>query len=416
MGELAGSYPLDTASKGGESMAILRFGARSFPTLCCRDGRERGGVRQPRSSELGPLLRRNSGVKLIDNMRVLFGIVGVFVGAYAYSPPVMAEGEEVSSQDESAYGSDMPAMLRGVINHTIDIENDDADGLSNVDYYRINNLHIPETVWSIDVSTVDHLGHISGEPEAATDTEFGGRLEGHEFGARLERADFWSRTALGLWSDSATNRPPNSLIPPGLFQVASCGGSYAEHSDLDFCGDANISKINELIDNSTDGKHVNNNSTIQDTDNNTTNSNDNSSLSSNTHSAPSIITTLMSPSVDLALAGQCDGVAASCAPFYIDSPADLIAAYAPDPSTLPIDTSSGDGSTSSGDGSTSSGDGSTYPPPYLGEGDSGVDSGQKPIPEAPTWVMTAIGFGVVAFVFRKKRNSITDSISIIENT
>jgi hypothetical protein len=410
-------------------MAILRVDIRSFPTLCRNIG---AGLRS-----LEPLPRRRpySRSKLIENMPAFFGIVGVFVGAYAYSPSVMAEGEEVSSQDESAYGSDMPAMLRGIINYTIDIENDDADGLSNADYYRMNNLHIPEAVWNMDVSTVDRLGHISGEP--ARYTEFGGRLEGHEFGARLERADFWSRTALGLWGDSATNHPPNSLTAPALFQVASCGGSSAEHGDLEFCGDADINMSNELDDDSKNSKRVSNYSTTQGTGNSTINSNNNSSLSSNTPSAPSIITPLMSPSGDLALAGQCDGVAASCAPFYIESPADLIAAYAPDPSTLPIDTSSGDGSTSSGDGSTSSGDGSTssgdgstssgdgstssgdgstYPPPYLGEGDSGVDSGQKPIPEAPTWVMTAIGFGVVAFVFRKKRNGITDSISIIDNT
>ena len=414
-------------------MAVMTTGARSAPTLCCQDGRIGDCFRRTMSPEARPRLRlrRNSVVKLIDAMRALFGIVGVFVGAYTYSPPVMAEGEEVSGQDESPYGS-IPAMLRGVVNYTIDIENDDANELSIVDYYHMNNIHIPATVWSMDVNTADQLGRIPGEPDAATYADFGRRLEGNQFGARLERAGFWSRTALGLWGDSTINHPANSLTPPALFQVASCGGSSAEHSDLEFCSDVDVNTNNELSDDSKNNKQVSNYSSIQTTDNSSTNSSNNynqPSSAPNTPIAPSSITL-----------------------FNTESPEGLIAAYAPDASTPPIETgssgdgsassgdgsaSSGDGSASSGDGSASSGDGSgpfgdgsgssgdgsassgdgpTYPVIGSGEGDFGVGSGQRPIPEAPTWVMTALGFGVVAFLFRRKRNRLADSISIVDNT
>jgi hypothetical protein len=414
-------------------MAVMTTGAMSAPTLRCQDGRIGDGFRRTRSSESRPRLRLrpNSVVKLIDTIRALFGIVGLFVGAYAYSPPVMAEGEEVSGQDESPYGP-IPAMLRGVVNYTIDIGNDDADELSIVDYYHMNNIHIPATVWSMDVNTVDQLGRIPGEPDAAIYADFGRRLESNQFGARLERAGFWSRTALGLWSDSAINHPANSLTPPALFQVASCGGSSAEHSDLEFCSEVDVNTNNELSDDSKNNKQVSDYSSIQSTNSSSTNSSNNFSQPSsapNTPIAPSSITL-----------------------FNTESPENLIAAYAPDASTPPIETgssgdgsasfgdglgpfgdssgssgdgsgsssdgsgSSGDGSGSSGDGSGSSGDGPTYPVLGSGEGDSGAGSGQRPIPEAPTWVMTALGFGIVAFLFRRKRNILADSISIVDNT
>ena len=41
---------------------------------------------------------------------------------------------------------------------------------------------------------------------------------------------------------------------------------------------------------------------------------------------------------------------------------------------------------------------------------------ERPIPEAPTWVMTTIGFSVVVFLFRKKKRNRVIPISIIDVT
>jgi hypothetical protein len=412
-------------------MAMLRFGTKSFPMRSCQGGQIRAGVPQLRVLERLPHISSNSRAELIGKTRAVFGIVGVFVGVYTYSPSVMAEGEEVFSQDESTYGYEMPIILRGLINNTIETEDATSFDLSTIDYYHINNVHIPATVWSLDVSTGVHLDRISGGSGSATYAVFGGRLE---------RTDFWSRAILGLWNHNITSPGPNLLITPTLFQVASCGGSSAEHSNLDYC-DSNDINADKHNDNSKNDERDKGNS--QGTDNNVISSNNTDDVTSSHNTsntsfsgpgAPFNIAPLVPSnfltSGDLTLLGQCDGVSISCAPIDIEQPAAPIDSSAPefptppiDAQTPPIDDSTQppiapvDGPTPPVDGPTPPIDGPTPPievvPPGLGGGGSG--SG-RPIPEAPTWVMTAIGFCIVAFVFRRKKNNRINSISIIDNT
>jgi hypothetical protein len=412
-------------------MAMLRFGERSFPTRSCKGGQIRAGAPQFRLLDQPPHLSRNLRAELIDKMRALFGIVGVFVGAYAYSPSVMAEGEEVSSQDESTYGYDTPIILRGLINNTIEIEDDTSFDLSAIDYYHINNVHIPATVWSLDVSTGVHLDRISGGSGSATYAVFG---------SRLERTDFWSRAILGLWNDNITSPGPNLLITPALFQVASCGGSSAEHSNLDYCdsNDINADKHNDNSKNDERDKGnsqgADNNVIIANNTDDVTSSNNTSNTSFSSPGAPFHIAPLMPSnfltSGDLTLLGQCDGVSISCAPIDIEQPAAPIDSSAPEFPTPPIDAPTPpiddttqppiapvDDPTPPVDDPTPPTDDPTPPIEVVPPGSGGGGSGSgRPIPEAPTWVMTAIGFGIVAFVFRRKNNNRINSISIIDNT
>jgi len=400
-------------------MAVLRFGTRPFPMRSCQGGQIRAGVSQLTVLERLPHLSSNSRAALIGKMRAVFGIVGVFVGVYTYSPSVMAEGEEVSSQDDSMYGYGTPTILRGLINNTIEIEDDTSPGLSKIDYHHINNVHIPDTVWSLDVSTGVHLDRVSGGSGSAMYGVSGGSGSAMYavFGGRLEGAEFWSRTTPGLWNASITNPGPTLFISPALFQVASCGGSSAEHSNLDYCNSNDVNS-DENDDNTNNNERGKGNSATQDADNNIINSNNSNSVASQNNNyntsfsnlgLPSNIVPLTRPqflmSGDLTLLGQCDGVSISCAPIDIE-PAAPIDSSAPEPPTPPIDdlTPPIDASTSPIDDPTPPIDFSSPPPDSGGSGnDSGAGLGQRPIPEAPTWIMIAIGFSIVAFFARKKR-------------
>jgi hypothetical protein len=412
-------------------MAMLRFGTKSFPMRSCQGGQIRAGVSQLRVLERLPHTSGNSRAELIGKMRAVLGIVGVFVGVYTYSLPVMAEGEEVSSQDESTYGYETPIILRGLINNTIEMEDDTSFALSTIDYYHINNVHIPATVWSLDVSTGVHLDRISGGSGSATYAVFGGRLE---------RTDFWSRAILGLWNDNITGPGPNLLITPALFQVASCGGSSAEHSNLDYCdsNDVNADKHNDNSKNDERDKGnsqgIDNNVIISNNTDDVTSSNNTSNTSFSSPGAPFHIAPLMPSnfltSGDLTLLGQCDGVSISCAPIDVEQPAAPIDYSAPEFPTPPIDAQTPpiddttqppiapvDDPTPPIDDPTPPIDDPTPPIEVVPPGSGGGSSGSgRPIPEASTWVMTAIGFGIVTFVFRRKKNNRINSISIIDNT
>jgi hypothetical protein len=343
----------------------------------------------------------------------------------------MAEGEEVSSQDESTYGSNIPIFLRGIIDNTTDIDSGDAGSLSDIDYIHMNNLHIPETVWSMGARTVDRLSRMSAEQDLITYAESG---------AHLESADFWSGTALGSWDGSATDHASNLLIPSALFQVASCGGDSAEHSDLNFCNIAEMN-LNHLDNNPNSSTHINKNPNAQSPSGGPTTANKEADTLSTVANIPSNPTPTPLSNVpasgDLTLAGQCGSVAAYCVPFRIELQATPPDPYAPDPSISPIgyQTPTIDQTPPIGDQTPPVGDqtpptdqtppigdqtppiGDPTPPGTLSSGSGGSPSegGTRPIPEAPTWVMTAIGFSVVAFIFRRKRHTLINSISIIDN-
>jgi hypothetical protein len=170
--------------------------------------------------------------------RVLFSVVGIFAGTYACLSPALAEVEEGTSQDGGK-----PAGITTLSDDTetnLFIDNSVDDGLGAYTSGRpalsMRNPNgfevIPETVWSLDVSTGVHLDRTSVGPGSEFYTIPGGRPE-------IE--DFW-RAIFGSWSGSSRNTydAPESLSAPPQFQVASCGGSSPEHSSLDHCNHAQI--------------------------------------------------------------------------------------------------------------------------------------------------------------------------------
>ena len=308
----------------------------------------RAGVSRLRILEPFPHLTSNSRFELIGKLRRFFGILGVLVGICAYSPSVMGESEEVSSQDRGKSGYEIPTIFHELMKNITGYEEEEQDNtiyeLPAIDNshgdteYTIgrhtfaysgyqngfNDALIPEAVWSIDASAGVHLDRISGELGSETSAIFGGRLE---------RTDFRSRTTFGLWDDRIKDQDLLSLINPALFQVASCGGGHAERSNLEYCENNGVDKIN---DNSKSGENDKGNSAIQETDGDVITSSVTSLSSPVTpsNSAP-LMPANPSMSGDLTLLGQCDGV--SCAPIHIEPPATLIDSSAPEFPTPPID-------------------------------------------------------------------------------
>jgi hypothetical protein len=308
----------------------------------------------------------------------------------------------------------------------------------------MNDLHIPETIWNMGARTADRLSRSSAEQDLVTFAESGGSPESNKFGARLNRADFWSRMALAFTNEGITGDAPHLLIQPAFLQVADCGGYSAEHSDLEFCNLSDIKQNNQTDTTANSNNHMDGtDSTAQSTFSTSVVSNSNSDTLTPTPNVPPNNTTPALPNVlasgDLTFASQCAGASAYCTPFPMEPQLALADPYAPDASTPPIgdqspltgdqnppignqDPLTGDQDPLTGDQSPPTGDplppiGDPLPPigdpvPPIGGPTSG---GTRPIPEAPTWVMTVIGFGVVAFVFRRKKHSRIKSISIIDN-
>jgi hypothetical protein len=429
-------------------MAMLRFGTWSFPTVAYEGCQMRAGVSRLRILEPFPHLTRNSRFELIGKLRRFFGILGVLVGICAYSPSVMGESEEVSSQDRGKSGYEIPTIFHELMKNIAGYEEEEQDNtiyeLPAIDNshgdteYTIgrhtfsysgyqngfNDALIPEAVWSIDASAGVHLDRISGELVSETSAIFGGRLE---------RTDFRSRTTFGLWDDRIKDQDLLSIINPALFQVASCGGGHAERSNLEYCENNGI--VDKINDNSKSGENDKGNSTIQETDGGISTSSVTSLSSPVTpsNSAP-LMPANPSMSGDLTLLGRCDGV--SCAPIHIEPPATLIDSSAPEFPTPPIDDQTlpihdqtppiHDPTPPIGDPTPPIGDPTPpndLPPPEvvppipgnsIGDLGPGLNQ-QRPIPEASTWVMTIIGFGAIIFVFRKKKRDRINSISIIDN-
>jgi hypothetical protein len=312
------------------------------------------------------------------------------------------------------------------------------DSISNKDVvkYHLDEDIIPEAVWSIRNSPI-HLDRIRDGVESKIYT-------GSD--AQFERPILWTRTAIALWSGSNVYGPAGLLpLPPVELQVASCGGNHAEHKDLDYCSvrEDIIGKIAEQEDLS----NVNSDNNTLDSASNkafspgvTTSSSNPSNQSTSPSSTPTPISNPLSHG-DLTALDQCDGAAGVCA--VVTTPIDMpiipidmpiIGSQAPpiDDLTLPIDVLAPPIDVlapptppidvlappinlpppatlppiqvafpdNPGPGSD--------PPPFF------TPSPLKPIPEASTWVMTIIGFGIMIFVFRKKRRPRVNPISIID--
>jgi hypothetical protein len=112
-------------------------------------------------------------------------------------------------------------------------------------------VFIPEAVWSLDLSSGVHLDHFSGAFRLEFDTALTGRQE---------NADFWTGAIPNLWPSKGAGENSDRLqFLPLSLQVASCGDSSAEHSDLDYCG-AGYGAMGVITNNSDNSKGSSSNS------------------------------------------------------------------------------------------------------------------------------------------------------------
>jgi hypothetical protein len=386
--------------------------------------------------------------------RVLFGAVGVFAGMSFCSSPALAKAEEETRQEVNNSGDSIRILSNDIPNNnfpidtyvdeylarylsTLDSSHNDADHVhrdaetytdshpptytgshpafpSSTNPHGFDDPFIPETVWSLDASSGAHVGHISGEPGSDIYAVFGGSPEINEF---------WTRAISGPEVYNYTGKASSLLFVSIKFQVASCGGSSAEHSDLDYCDKVQLS-AGQSSDSSLKSKEGNSNTATQNPSNDVLSSN--GALTPDFSAQPTTAP-LTRAIVDqsqlqetLSVLGPCD-VSASCANLLIDplerpvdAPADdsppLIDDLVPSinlpfPQTPALSL--------------------PYPEIPAPSPIIYVDSSLppiatlqplNPIPEASTWVMTIVGFSIMAFMFGRKRRPCINPISIVDGS
>jgi hypothetical protein len=396
-------------------------------------------------SSLKPLSYFNgrSRFNLSSQARVFFGVIGIFTGTYSNSSSALAETEENSWQAVNAHGYSIPTLSSNILTgifissyavkevvkylSTLNNSHNDVDPVHrDAETYTSSRpaLHsstnppgfddplIPEAVWSLDASTGAHLDRISGGPGSDIYAVFG---------SRAEINDFWMRAIASSLIYNNTAEVSGLFFAPIEFQVASCGGSSAEHSDLDYCNSVKL--LGDQLKDSPVKSEQNNSNTATQSASNVFSSNGPPDFNSTAQP----ITTPLTPVIadqslladqsplrkTLSVLGPCD-VSASCARVAIDPLETPVDAPALDPPSLigdltpPFDSTSSEppisGPTDGGDpGSDSS------PPPDLSS-----QSHEPPVPEASTWVMTVVGFSLMAFTFSKRRRTRNNPISIID--
>jgi hypothetical protein len=414
-------------------------------------------TRIPRLGSLGllPRVGASSLFESIGEVRPFFRAVSIVIGISASSPSALADVEEAGSQDESVSDYSQPALPRNMIinlladslndvsshfdkennhfhllyNDKIFLEYNDDDRNVTVNQYRlapapnldyVNDVSIPETVWSLDVSTGAHLDHVSDD--------FGSEW-GITLGKHRPRPDWWPKEILGLWTDESADKASGALLlSPPQFQVASCGGDSAVRQDLDRCS------ISQNGTNQFAGDGIKS-TTQNDNDNSANNSviasstSNNPVVSSNSTSAPQEdqpdilhdLSLLMPSNVpsnvpqddrsDVSGApDNCDDISAACAIVQIDSP------------TAPFDSPIGPGEFPIASGAPTGSPAPLTPPgPVISIGDPAPVSDPPPIfipppaaasvPETSTWVMTMIGFAIMVLISRgKTMNSIMHGV------
>ena len=380
-------------------------------------------------------------LRLGSKARVAFRVVGILAGAYACSLSAMAAVEEEIGQEVSSYAYSETTLLSNITTpFFIDSINDQSTSkyLSTLSNYRGDNGYfdrtiqeytggdaafsrsknlngfdelIPEAVWTLDGSAGAHLDHIRGGPGTEIYTAFG---------RRLEITDFWSSATFGSWGSNNTNDALHLL--PLQFQVASCGGSAAEHSNLDYCNDVTL--IAAHLDDTPQKLHQDNsNSAAQSA--NIDGLSSTAAPASNPSPPPNIAAVTPAPAAQyllpgtLSLLGPCGDVSASCTivltdvpEMSVDTPLPISLPSPPEELIPPIDPLY-----------------SEAPPlvplvvPLVYPSDTGpglntppifTSEPLDPIPEVSTWVMIIIGFSFMFFVCGKKRRPRIDPISIID--
>ena len=359
--------------------------------------------------------------RLIYNDRALYSLVGGLVGIYLNSTAALAEVEEVS-EDLGRSNSGISTLASGL---SIEPLIDNYDNISDKDVanYHLDEDIIPEAVWNIHKSKPIHLDRIRDGVESQIYT-------GSD--AHFESPTPWTGTAFTLWNANSIYESAG-LLPfhPLQFQVASCGGSQAEHKDLDYCsvrgediflqkavlaslsgvddgtsdnvGDASASSVNS-------GSSSNNNQSTSATGNQYVTSSPTLDATENTLSQGALVSL-----------EQCGGASGVCAIVDIDlpgTPVDLpatdvlapatdvlapatdvlppatdvlappIVVLAP-PINLPLPVAPPPAQITLLD---DPGPESDLAPVF-------TPSPLKPIPEASTWVMTIIGFGSMVILY-----------------
>jgi hypothetical protein len=427
-------------------------------------GKRPRGRRTPKSEAVTSLgmhrhFRCSPNFPLGRKARAAFGVAGIFVGAYACLSSAAAEVEEDAGQGVGSSGYSATTLSDGTkTTFIIDRANDEdiltyLSNLNNshgdIEYSRGNtglytNGHpefstsktlngfddalIPEAVWSLDGSGGDHLDRIPGGPGTEIYTAFGGRRE---------TTDFWASATFVSWGGDNTYKT-SDLLPP-QFQVASCGGSSAEHSNLAYCN--NIALIAaQIADQPQKPTQNSSNSAAQQANSNGLSS---SVAPASNSSAPSNVAALapappaQSPLPETSsLLGPCGYPSASCTIVLINLPETLVdtpsSSFLPSPIeeltppieeptppieeltplieelTPPIDPPASEAPPLS-------------PIVFVSGPEPIVDLSLppdplKPIPEASTWVMTITGFAIMFLVFRKKKRSRINPISIIDGS
>jgi hypothetical protein len=235
-------------------------------------------------------------------------------------------------------------------------------------------------------------------------------------GTKVGNTDFWTRTILGLQNDK--DRISDLMVTLSLFQVASCGGNAPERRDLDRC-DYRFSKTDQISDAPKGPIQANGDDTAISSNNN--NSEPANGLNNGSTTGPATpdgrLNTVrnLSPQTNEALFSAPDWRYGALAAWVGDMTASIDDSA---DSTVPVDAS-----TMPIDSQTAPIIGLTLPPdlsppdtpPYVGSGSGWPPlPPSEPIPEASTWVMTITGFGIMVFVFGKKRRSRTGPISIVD--
>ena len=346
--------------------------------------------------------------KLIHRRCTFYGIVGSLIGIYLNSAAALAEVEEVSKDlgGSSNSISTLPSSL------SIELSLDNYDNISDQDVvkFHLDEDLVPETVWSLHNNNPVHLDRIRDGVETFIDTGTG---------AHFDSLGSWIRTSFALWIGNSMYTSGGLLpVPPLQFQVASCGGSHAEHRDLDYCSIRDDVLGQEIEQQNL--SDANDGNTTLAANNNVVSPKDASpSSNANDQSTPSLTTPTPVanplPHGGLIALDPCGGASGVCAivdlglavtptdlpivdtpPLPIDVLAPPIDVLAPPIDVLaappiPVSVLNNPG-----------------PPPLF------TPQPLKPIPEASTWVMTITGFSIIAFTFRKRRRPRINPISIID--
>ncbi len=360
----------------------------------------------------------------IHASRVFYAAAGIILGIYLSSTPAVAEVEEVGKDiiGSSSSLSTLPGDL------SVDLfTGDDGDlpDMSVIKFQPGDDI-IPKAVWNLNKSTNINFNLI--RDGVSVNIYTGTTL-------RSYLPQFWIRSAFGVWARNSSYTSGSILPPvPIQFQVASCGGSHAEHRDLDYCSirdNVLMNNIEQMNSSDTNGGTSN---TLDDAANAVIYpKNVSSSSNPDTQSTPPSLSTPTPvsnppPQGELIALDPCDGASGGCAiadnllvtpidlptvdpspsltddlATAIDIPAPLTDLLTPPPNLLiPVAAPLIQVASLDDPGSESD------LPPLLPPGPL------KPIPEASTWVMTVIGFGIIALMFRRKKNHRINPISIID--